>query len=197
MLNKHLKSIRYLSSVVKLEDLPSDNKPEIVFVGRSNVGKSTFINTLCGSAVAKTSSQPGKTQTLNFYEVGEFYRFVDMPGFGYAKVSQKDRKKWANMIEGFISIRSNIRGFISFLDIRRDFTEVEEAHLKWLKTFSDNVAIALTKGDKLSFSQQKSKQLKISKKTNMECFVLNKNKQQSCVKLERFLFNECIKKDDL
>ena len=96
-------------SAVQQSQYPEDNLPEIVLLGRSNVGKSSFINTLIQrKGLARTSSQPGKTQTMNFYKINDAFYFVDMPGYGYAKVSKKEREKWGVMIEEYLQKRENM-----------------------------------------------------------------------------------------
>ena len=111
-------------SAVKPEQYPEQGYPEIALVGRSNVGKSSLTNTLINrKSYARTSSQPGKTQTLNFYRVEDQLFFVDVPGYGYAKVSQKEREKWGRMIEKYLTSRKELKGVISLVDARHDPTD--------------------------------------------------------------------------
>ena len=96
-------------SAVSSKQYPQDHLPELVLLGRSNVGKSSFVNTLIRRRnLARTSSQPGKTQTMNFYQINDLFRFVDMPGYGYARVSKKSREKWGAMIETYLQKRENL-----------------------------------------------------------------------------------------
>ena len=113
-------------SAVRPEQYPAEGYPEIALSGRSNVGKSSLINTLINRKnYARTSSQPGKTQTLNFYKIEDELYFVDVPGYGYAKVSKKDREKWGKMIETYFETRQELRGVISLVDARHEPTELD------------------------------------------------------------------------
>ena len=112
-------------SAVRPEQYPDAKLPEVALAGRSNVGKSSLINTLINRRnYARTSSQPGKTQTLNFYNIEDLLYFVDVPGYGYAKVSQKEREKWARMIETYFSTRQELKGAISLVDARHEPSEL-------------------------------------------------------------------------
>lgn len=128
-LNTHNASI--LLSVVNKSHYPQDDLPEIALAGRSNVGKSSFINTLLGRKnLARTSSKPGKTQSLNFYNIDDKLRFVDVPGYGYAKVSKKERAKWGKMIEEYLTSRENLRAVVSLVDFRHDPSSTDEKMIK-------------------------------------------------------------------
>src|SRR5699024_1920162 len=109
-----------ISAVEKIQ-YPKTQLPEIALVGRSNVGKSSFINALIDrKSLARTSSKPGKTQTLNFYLIENKFHFVELPGYGYAKVSKKERAKWGQMIDEYLSQRKQLRAAISLVDMRHD-----------------------------------------------------------------------------
>ena len=117
-------NIELLISAVKEEQYPDTNLSEIALSGRSNVGKSTFINSMIGRKnMARTSQQPGKTQTLNFYNIDQQLIFVDVPGYGYAKVSKSQREKFGKMIEEYITTRENLRLVIQLVDLRHDPTQ--------------------------------------------------------------------------
>ena len=108
-----------LGTVVRPDQYPEEGSPEIALAGRSNVGKSSLINCLINRKnLARTSGQPGKTQTLNFYNINDEFRFVDLPGYGYARVSKKERDRWAKMIETYINCRKSLCEIILLLDIR-------------------------------------------------------------------------------
>ena len=110
-----------LLSAVSKAQYPEDDLPEIALAGRSNVGKSSFINTLLGRKnLARTSGKPGKTQQLNFYNIDDKIRFVDVPGYGYAKVSKTERAKWGKMIEEYLTTRENLRVVVSVVDMRHE-----------------------------------------------------------------------------
>lgn len=150
---------------VKFEQYPSDNKPEIAFAGKSNVGKSTLINAMLNrKALARTSSQPGKTRTINFYNVNDEIYIVDLPGYGYAKASKSEIQKWGNMIENYLQKRQCLAGIILLIDIRHEPGKNDIMMYDWLKHYGYNIIIAATKSDKLNRSQI-PKQLNIIKKT--------------------------------
>ena len=141
-------------SAVSAAQYPTDGKPEIALVGRSNVGKSSLTNTLIQRKnFARTSSQPGKTQTLNFYDVENQLYFVDVPGYGYAKVSKKQREAFGNMIEEYITSRKQLRGVISLVDARHDPSEDDVAMYEWLHYYNIPILVVATKSDKISKSK--------------------------------------------
>lgn len=150
---------------VKFEQYPSDNKPEIAFAGKSNVGKSTLINAMLNrKALARTSSQPGKTRTINFYNVNDEIYIVDLPGYGYAKASKTEIQKWGNMIESYLQKRQCLVGIILLIDIRHEPGKNDIMMYDWLKHYGYNIIIAATKSDKLNRSQI-PKHLSVIKKT--------------------------------
>ena len=131
---------------VKFEQYPSDNKPEIAFAGKSNVGKSTLINAMLNrKALARTSSQPGKTRTINFYNVNDEIYVVDLPGYGYAKASKTEIQKWGNMIESYLQKRQCLVGIILLIDIRHEPGKNDIMMYDWLKHYGYNIIIAATK----------------------------------------------------
>lgn len=149
----------------KMEQYPADGLPEIAFAGKSNVGKSSLINALINrKALARTSSQPGKTQTVNFYKVEEALYFVDLPGYGYAKVSKESRGKWAEMIETYLLNRQVLRFVIVLVDIRHEPSDNDKMMVDWVLSNGFNPLIVATKSDKLSRNQV-IKQVGIIKKS--------------------------------
>ena len=123
--------------------------PEIAFAGRSNVGKSSLINRLLERKIARTSSTPGRTQQLNFFVVNEKFTFVDLPGYGYAKVSKQDRQHWRQLIEDYLGNARNLRGVIIIVDVRRGPEAEEEALCNFLAHHQRPFLIVATKSDKL------------------------------------------------
>lgn len=143
-------------SAVQQSQYPEDKLPEIVLLGRSNVGKSSFINTLIQrKGLARTSSQPGKTQTMNFYKINDAFYFVDMPGYGYAKVSKKEREKWGVMIEEYLQKRENMVLVFLLVDSRHEPTEDDRLMYDWLTYYGLDPVIIATKADKISKIRQK------------------------------------------
>lgn len=140
-------------SAVKEEQYPETDYPEIAFVGRSNVGKSSLTNVLINRKnYAHTSSQPGKTQTLNFYEVEHKLYFVDVPGYGYAKVSKKQREQFGKMIEHYLTEREQLRGVVQLIDGRHAPTEDDVMMYQWLAYYQIPTLIVATKIDKVKSS---------------------------------------------
>ena len=146
-----IKSAEFVTSAVKTTQYPSEALPEIAFAGRSNVGKSSLINTLVNRKhLVKTSSTPGRTQLINFFDINKNLTFVDLPGYGYAKVPVAVRKKWGPMIETYLSTRQTLKGVVIIMDIRRLPREEEQNLILWLAHYSIASILVLTKTDKLS-----------------------------------------------
>ena len=141
--------------------LPENDKPEIAFAGKSNVGKSSLINSLMNrKSYARTSSLPGKTQTINFYNINEALYFVDLPGYGYAKVSVSSKEKWGKMTEKYLKTSNQLKVIFLLLDIRRDPSENDRNLYEWIIYQGFHPIIIATKLDKINRSQ-KDKQLKV------------------------------------
>ena len=134
---------------------PEDKRKEFLLVGRSNVGKSSFINTLLGRKnLAKTSSHPGKTQTLNFYEVNKEFYLIDVPGYGYAEVSKKNRQKFGKMIEEYLETRKELKRVFMIIDFRHKPTEDDILMYNFLKYYNLKVTVVATKADKIGSSKK-------------------------------------------
>lgn len=141
-------------SAVDPAQYPQDFQPEIALAGRSNVGKSSLINRLIQRKnLARTSSQPGKTQTLNFYGINEAFRFVDLPGYGYAKVSQTEREKWAEMIDTYLRTRENLCLLLLVMDFRHPPSDLDQAMFDYAEDLDLPFAVVLSKTDKIKKSQ--------------------------------------------
>jgi GTP-binding protein len=147
-------SAEFIKSAVWPPQYPPGILPEIAFVGRSNVGKSSLINTLVGRKnLAKTSNTPGRTQLINFFTINEIMSFVDLPGYGFAKVSQSIKKDWGDMIESYLRERRNLAIVIFILDLRRNPSEDDLSLRNWLDHYRIPYIYILTKADKLSNNQ--------------------------------------------
>lgn len=139
---------------VKAEQYPKDGKAEIAFAGKSNVGKSSLINSMVyRKAIARTSQNPGKTRTINFYNVEDMLYFVDLPGYGYAKAPKTEIAKWGKMIENYLLKRQELKAIILLIDIRHEPGENDRLMYEWLKHYGYRIIIAATKSDKLKRSQ--------------------------------------------
>lgn len=165
-----IKSVQFVKSAVKPQHYPEYDFPEVAFAGRSNVGKSSLINTLIQRKdMVKTSSKPGCTQLINFFLINDDLSFVDLPGYGYAKVSKKIRAQWQPMVEQYLAQRENLLGLILLIDIRRDPRKEEFDLINWLESHSLPHLVILTKSDKLSKTNQ-------SKRLTAICTQLNRDR---------------------
>ncbi|MBD9010542.1 MAG: YihA family ribosome biogenesis GTP-binding protein [Clostridiales bacterium] len=145
---------KFLTTAVKPEQYPDTFVPEIAFVGRSNVGKSSLINCLTNRAkLARTSSSPGKTATINFYEIKNSFRLVDLPGYGYARVSKTEQESWVKMIDTYLSDRYNLVQVIQLVDARHKPSKDDITMINWIKSFGYKPVVVATKTDKLKKSQ--------------------------------------------
>ncbi len=158
-----------LLSAANKSHYPQDELPEVALAGRSNVGKSSFINTLLGRKnLARTSSKPGKTQLLNFYNIDDKLRFVDVPGYGYAKVSKKERERWGKMIEEYLVSRDNLRSVVSLVDMRHEPTADDVQMYQFLKYYEIPVILVATKADKIPKGKWNKQTSLIKKKLDFD-----------------------------
>lgn len=149
-----IKSSSYAVSAVREDQYPKDDLPEIALSGRSNVGKSSLINTLLNRKnLARTSSQPGKTQTLNFYLVNDEFYLVDVPGYGYARVSQKKRQEFGEMIQDYLETSPNLKGLVILIDSRHEPTKDDIAMYNYAQYLNLPILVVCTKIDKIKKSQ--------------------------------------------
>ncbi|MFA9424594.1 MAG: ribosome biogenesis GTP-binding protein YihA/YsxC, partial [Sedimentibacter sp.] len=129
-----IRKAEIIMTAVKKEQYPATVVPEIAFSGKSNVGKSSMINALLNrKSLARTSSQPGKTQTLNFYNINDMFHFVDLPGYGYAKVSKSEKEKWSPMIDTFLHYRPQLKEVFLLVDIRHEPSKNDQQMYSWIK----------------------------------------------------------------
>jgi len=164
-----IRKAELLITAAKREQYPETTVPEIAFAGKSNVGKSSMINALLNRrSLARTSSQPGKTQTINFYNINDMLNFVDLPGYGYAKVSKTEQEKWAKMIDTYLHNRPQLREVILLVDIRHEPGKNDVQMYEWIKSCGYTGYVIAAKADKLSRSQQIRSTAVIKKALNIK-----------------------------
>jgi GTP-binding protein len=162
-------SAEFVTSATKPSQYPPEGLPEIAFAGRSNVGKSSLINVLVNrKRLVKTSSTPGRTQLVNFFDINDHITFVDLPGYGYAKVPVSVRKKWGPMIETYLSGRNTLKGVVVILDIRRTPREEEHNLIAWLEHYAIASILVLTKADKLSKTKLAKQHVAVARSLALE-----------------------------
>jgi GTP-binding protein len=160
-----VKATEFIKSATKPAHYPPDDLPEIAFAGRSNVGKSSLINVLVNRKnLVRTSNTPGRTQLINFFLVNNSFRFVDLPGYGYARVPLAVKKEWGPMMETYLSRRGNLRGVVLILDIRRTPVAEDRQMLAWLRSYGITPLLVITKCDKVS-KGERAKQAALILKT--------------------------------
>ena len=159
-----IRSAKFVCSAVTPEQYPPADLPEVAFAGRSNVGKSSLINRILNrKKLVRTSKTPGRTQLLNFFEINGIYRFVDLPGYGYAKVPDEVRRRWRPMVETFLTARANMRGIVLLFDLRRMPSQEDMAFWDWLQAKGIAVIAVITKVDKLSKNKRNKQVVSIAK----------------------------------
>ncbi len=150
-----IRSAKFVTSLAELKDFPGRGMPEIAIVGKSNVGKSSLINKLSNnSKLARTSSEPGKTRLINLYELNRQLMLVDLPGYGFAKVSHDEKKRWAGMIEGYLSGSENIKLALQLVDMRHKPSDDDVDMINYLRHYNIPVITVCTKADKLSKAER-------------------------------------------
>ena len=158
-----------LLSAANKSHYPQDDIPEVALAGRSNVGKSSFINTMLNRKnLARTSGKPGKTQLLNFFNIDDKLRFVDVPGYGYARVSKKEREKWGKMIEEYLTTRENLRAVVSLVDLRHEPSAADVQMYEFLKYYEIPVILVATKADKIPRGKWNKHESMIKKKLDFD-----------------------------
>jgi len=170
------KKAQFVTGAPNLEACPAPSHPEICFAGRSNVGKSSFINALMNhKGLARTSNRPGKTQQMNYYEIDDCCYFVDLPGYGYAKVSKKERERWGRDIKTYLEERKTLRLVLHIVDSRHEPTQLDEEFIYWLAVNRMPFSIILSKSDKLSKNKQRQSEARVRrilKEMNIEVPVI-------------------------
>lgn len=183
--------VKFLKSAVEPEGYPFPYKPEVAVVGRSNAGKSSFINALVNQKIAKVSATPGKTRLLNFFELNDQVYLVDCPGYGFAKGNLDEALGWQKMIETYFKKRETLKGVILIMDIRRDWDEAEDLLKQWLEHQKTPWALLLNKADKLSRSQTLQARAKILKHTGgAPVLILSSSKKTGFDEVKNIIFKE-------
>jgi len=155
---------KYMLSAHNRSHFPTDSGHEVAFVGRSNVGKSSVINTITDQkGLARTSKTPGRTQQINFFEVTDEVRLVDLPGYGFAKVALSMKQQWSEVINQYLTGRDSLAGLIMIVDIRRDISTEDRQLLEWCRTTDIPVHVLLNKADKFAFGKRKQALIKFQK----------------------------------
>ena len=164
-----VKTAEFINSIYDLRNLPASVLSEFVFVGRSNVGKSSLINKICNKKrLAKIGSAPGKTRQLNYFLINQEFYLVDLPGYGYAKVPEQIRAGWRKLVEDYISERENVNMVFVLIDSRHEPTYLDELMVSWLEYYEIPYAIVLTKSDKISKNKMEKQVYRASKIVNNE-----------------------------
>lgn len=193
-----VKNVELVISAVKESQYPSSEVLEVALVGRSNVGKSSLINTLINrKKYARTSSEPGKTRTINFYNLDDKLFLVDLPGYGYAKTSQKEKEKWGKMIETYLKTREQLACIVLLVDIRHEPSKDDIQMMEWLKYFNYGTIVVCTKADKISKTQV-AKNIATIKKTlkldqDDKIIAFSADNAQGKDELWNIIDNHCLK----
>ncbi len=157
-------NMKFMLSVVRMDDAPTDEGWEVAFAGRSNAGKSSGLNALASQkSLARTSKTPGRTRELNYFELDAQRRIVDLPGYGYAKVSRQMQNQWRRLLDDFLQTRQSLQGILIFMDIRHPMSNYDLQLIDWCEQNQLPLHILLTKADKLGYGAAKSTLLKIQR----------------------------------
>ena len=187
-------TITFIKSASNQNSYPHFLLPEIALAGRSNSGKSSFLNALSNHKIAKVSATPGKTQLLNFFELDKKFYLVDMPGYGYAKRPRKEVFSWKKMIEAYLSQRESLVGLILVMDIRRNWAIEEGQLLDWLgkgKLSRKNIIVILNKSDKVNKCFQKKQIQKIQSESGVDdVFIISCRKKTGIFDLQKHIFKK-------
>jgi len=155
--------VEFIKSAFQEKHYPPADRPEVAFAGKSNVGKSSLLNTIVNRRkLARTSSTPGRTQAINFFRFGTSLYLVDLPGYGFARVPMKVKKSWGQMVEDYLRSRETLKAVVVILDIRRDPSTGDENLINWLNYYHIDPIVVLTKADKVSRQQAQNRSKRIT-----------------------------------
>ena len=183
------------ATAVRPEQYPSLFLPEFVFVGKSNVGKSSLLNAMAGrKALARTSNAPGKTRVINFFNINHLCLFVDLPGYGYAKVSRQEAKKWGKMADTYLLNRKQLFAVFMLLDIRHDLTSLDRQMLTWLTYYNFDIIAIATKSDKIKRSAIPSRLKLLRESTRIKNILpFSSESQEGRIELWNIIENKLVK----
>jgi GTP-binding protein len=155
---------KFITSATKLDECPPATLTEVCFAGRSNVGKSSLINTLLNRKnIARTSNTPGKTQQMNYYQIGDRFFMVDLPGYGFAKVPKQERERWGKDIREYLLNRESLKLILQVVDVRHDPSQLDEDFFYWMGMNQKPFAVVLSKSDKISKNKANSSKAKVKR----------------------------------
>ncbi|MDC2964073.1 ribosome biogenesis GTP-binding protein YihA/YsxC [Gammaproteobacteria bacterium] len=186
----NFKSVQFLTSATKVSECPTDLGSEVVFCGRSNAGKSSAINALTGNrGLARISKTPGRTQMINFFSVSCENRIVDLPGYGYARVSSAISATWRENLESYLCFRRSLKGVILLMDIRNPLKDSDKMMITWLSSIDLPIHVLLTKSDKLSKSGRSGELRRVSKDLGekISCQLFSSKSREGVSDLEKAL----------
>lgn len=193
-----IKSSEFITSAVKNSQLPQGDQVEFLFCGRSNVGKSSFINMLCNrKSLARTSAMPGKTQTLNVYEINNEFFFIDVPGYGYARVNKSLKESFGKMIEEYVTERENLKMTFLLVDFRHKPSEDDILMYQYLKYYNRRVTIIATKSDKVKNSERAKNKKQIIEGLNIQDgdkLIVTSSEKREGLGLVLDVLDECMEK---
>jgi GTP-binding protein len=193
-----MSKMKYLKSAVFPVDYPPADLPEVAVAGRSNSGKSSFLNAIAKSKVAHVSQSPGKTKLLNFFDFGKSYRFVDMPGYGFAARPADEIMEWTKMIETYLGTRACLKGLVLLMDLRREWSEDEELLKRFCTKINIPLCVLLTKADKCNAKEKNGALRKIrdSAQTSDD-YLISSQTGDGIEAIEEFIYREWIQGEPL
>lgn len=184
----------YVKSAVFPQDYPIADRPEIVVAGRSNAGKSSFLNALAGELVAKVSQVPGKTRLLNFFDVANKYRIVDTPGYGFSRRSGDEQASWQEMLESYFAMRETLCGILLLIDSRREWDQDEALLAAFARKTNTPMAILLTKCDKLKTSEKQKAVARMKKSSKNDLvFAISNRTDDGVEEIEEYFYSTWLK----
>ncbi len=193
---KKVHKVKFIKSGFQQDDYPFHKKKEVAFVGRSNAGKSSLINALAGEDIAHVSKTPGKTRLLNFFNFGESYVLVDMPGYGFASRSGSEILEWQKVIENYLETRECLAGLVLVMDVRRDWEDHEKMLMRFANKIGLPLLVAMTKIDQLNQKDLKARLAEIKQHAHTSLlFPISSTKKLGFVEMEEYIYKQWIKGD--